>query len=87
MRQLVFDSGAFDSFCQWATVDKKIFNKIMELLKTIDRTPFDGIGKPEPLKFNKSGYWSRRINDEHRLVYKVDEQRIYIASCRGHYNK
>jgi len=85
MKQLVFDSGAFDNFCQWATVDKKIFKKILELLKTIDRTPFDGIGKPEPLKFNKSGYWSRKINDEHRLVYKVDEQRIYIVSCKGHY--
>jgi len=85
MKQLVFDSGAFDNFCQWATVDKKIFKKILELLKTIDRTPFDGIGKPEPLKFNKSGYWSRKINDEHRLVYKVDEQRICIVSCKGHY--
>jgi len=85
MKQLVFDSGAFDNFCQWATVDKKIFKKILELLKTIDRTPFDGIGKPEPLKFNKSGYWSRKINDEHRLVYKVDDQRIYIVSCKGHY--
>jgi len=85
MKQLVFDNGAFDNFCQWATVDKKIFKKILELLKTIDRTPFDGIGKPEPLKFNKSGYWSRKINDEHRLVYKVDDQRIYIVSCKGHY--
>jgi toxin YoeB len=85
MKQLVFDSGAFDNFCKWATVDKKIFKKILELLKSIDRTPFDGIGKPEPLKFNKSGYWSRKINDEHRLVYKVDEQRIYIVSCQGHY--
>jgi toxin YoeB len=85
MKQLVFDSGAFDNFCQWATVDKKIFKKILELLKSINRTPFDGIGKPEPLKFNKSGYWSRKINDEHRLVYKVDEQRIYIVSCKGHY--
>jgi toxin YoeB len=85
MKQLVFDSGAFDNFCQWATVDKKIFKKMLELLKSIDRTPFDGIGKPEPLKFNKSGYWSRKINDEHRLVYKVDEQRIYIVSCKGHY--
>lgn len=84
MRQLIFDSNAFNDFCQWATIDKKIFNKIQELLKTIDRTPFDGIGKPEPLKFNKS-YWSRRINDEHRIVYKVDEHRIYIASCKGHY--
>lgn len=85
MRQIVFEGGAFDNFCQWATVDKKMFKKILELLKTIDRTPFDDIGKPEPLKFNKSGYWSRRINDEHRLVYKVNEQRIYVASCKGHY--
>lgn len=86
MRQLVFHSGAFDDFCHWGIENKKTFTKIMSLIKSIDRTPFRGIGKPEPLKFNRKGYWSRRINDEHRLIYKVDEQNIYIASCRGHYN-
>lgn len=65
----------------------KSFKKILELIKSKKRTPTQGIGKPEPLKFNKSGYWSRRITDEHRLVYKVDNQNnIFIASCKGHYN-
>ncbi|MCA1759223.1 MAG: Txe/YoeB family addiction module toxin [Bacteroidales bacterium] len=85
MRRLVFDSSAFDDFCQWGVENKKVFNKILSLIKNIDRTPFKGIGKPEPLKFNHKGYWSRRINDEHRLIYKVDEQNIQIASCKGHY--
>ena len=87
MRQLTFDSEAFDDFCNWAIYDKQIFKKIMELLKSIKRTPFQGIGKPELLKFNQTGYWSRRITHEHRLVYKVDIQNnIFIASCKGHYN-
>jgi len=59
--------------------------KILNLLKAIERTPFKGTGKPEPLKFSQSGYWSRRINDEHRLVYYVSEDKILIASCKGHY--
>jgi toxin YoeB len=87
MRQLTFDSDAFEDFCNWAVYDKQVFKKILELLKSIKRTPYQGIGKPELLKFNKSGYWSRRITDEHRLVYKVDDHsNILIASCKGHYN-
>lgn len=86
MRQLDFESEAFDDFCNWAIYDKKIFKKIIELLKSVSRTPYQGIGTPEPLKFNKSGFWSRRITDEHRLVYKVDDRNnILIASCKGHY--
>ncbi len=86
MRHLNFENEAFEDFCNWAILDKKLFKKTLELLKSIKRTPYQGIGKPEPLKFNKSGYWSRRITDEHRLVYKVDDDNIYIASCKGHYN-
>jgi toxin YoeB len=87
MRQLIFDNDAFEDFCNWATYDKQIFKKILELIKSIKRTPTQGIGKPEPLKFNESGYWSRRITQEHRLVYKVDNQNnVFIASCKGHYN-
>ena len=87
MRQLIFDSGAFDDFCNWAIYDKQTFKKILELLKSIKRTPFKGIGKPEPLKFDQSGFWSRRITHEHRLIYKVDDQNnILIASCKGHYD-
>jgi toxin YoeB len=85
MRQLVFDNDAFEDFCNWAIYDQKIFRKILELIKSVKRTPFKGIGKPELLKFDKSGYWSRRITDEHRLVYKVIDDRIFIVSCRGHY--
>ena len=87
MRQLKFDGGAFDDFCNWAIYGKKVFKKIVELLKSIKRTPYQGIGKLELLKFNQSGYWSRRITNEHRLVYKVDEKgNIFIASCKGHYS-
>ncbi|MEN6455415.1 MAG: Txe/YoeB family addiction module toxin [Prolixibacteraceae bacterium] len=87
MSGLTFDSNAFDDFCNWAIYDKKVFQKILELLKSIKRTPFQGIGKPEPLKFRQSGYWPRRITDEHRLVYKVDDKgTIFIASCKGHYD-
>jgi toxin YoeB len=87
MSRLTFDSDAFDDFCNWAVYDKKIFKKILELLKSIKRSPFQGIGKPEALKFSQSGYWSRRITDEHRLVYKVDDNgSIFIASCKGHYD-
>ncbi len=87
MKQFTFDSGAFDDFCNWAVYDKKVFKKILELLKSIKRTPYQGIGKPELLKFNHSGYWSRRITNEHRIIYKVDEHNnIFIASCKGHYD-
>ena len=87
MRQLNFDSEAFDDFCNWAIYDKQIFKKILQLLKSIKRTPFQGIGKPELLKFDQRGYWSRRTTHEHRLVYKVDDQNnIFITSCKGHYN-
>lgn len=86
MRTINFDNDAFDDFCNWAIYDKKVFKKIVELLKSIKRTPYKGIGKPEALKFNKSGYWSRRITLEHRLIYKVDaKNNIFIASCKGHY--
>ena len=87
MRQLTFDSEAFDDFCNWAIYDKQIFKKILELLKSIRRTPIQGIAKPEPLRFDQTGYWSRRITLEHRLVYNVDDQNnIFIASCKGHYD-
>ena len=61
-------------------------NKIVELLKDIERSPFSGIGKPEPLKYELSGFWSRRISDEHRLVYQVTDQEIFVAACKGHYD-
>ena len=87
MRKIVFDNDAFEDFCNWAVYVKKVFRKIIELIKSINRTPNKEIGKPEALKFNKSGYWSRRISHEHRLIYKVEKNdSIYIASCKGHYD-
>ena len=78
-RRVIFESGAFEDFTEWAQLDKKL-HKIVELLKDIDRSPFAGLGKPEPLKHDLSGFWSRRINDEHRLVYTVTDDEIIIAA-------
>jgi len=80
-----FEETAFADYLQWAEEDKKIFKKINALITEIKRTPFKGTGKPEPLKGNWSGYWSRRITLEHRLVYKVLSNQIIIASCKYHY--
>ncbi len=67
--------------------DRKLLQRINQLIQESTRTPFAGTGKPEPLKANLSGYWSRRINSEHRLVYRVADTKIVIVSCRFHYNK
>ncbi|MEH2422695.1 MAG: Txe/YoeB family addiction module toxin [Nostoc sp.] len=85
MKKVAFEPEAFEQLGQWATEDKKIFKKILELIKDIQRDPFVGIGKPEPLKYELQGYWSRRITDEHRLVYKVQEDLLIILTCKYHY--
>ncbi len=85
MKQVAFEEKAFEDFTNWASQDKKLYKKIIALIKDIKRSPFLGLGKPEPLKHELSGYWSRRINDEHRLVYKVTDTMIIIASCKYHY--
>lgn len=85
-RKIVFESSAFTDFNDWAKLDKKLQRKIIELIKDIDRHPFQGLGKPEALKHDLSGYWSRRINQEHRLVYKVTNNEIIILSCKYHYS-
>lgn len=83
---ITFTPKAFDTYREWATTDKQIFKKINELIHSIDSTPFEGIGKPEPLKYQLKGCWSRRINDEHRLVYQVtNENEIIILQCKYHY--
>ena len=82
---IAFDPEAFQQFQDWASEDKKIFKKIGELIKDTSRTPYQGLGKPEGLKHGLSGYWSRRITDEHRLVYKVENDTIFIVSCKFHY--
>jgi len=83
--KIIFSELAWDEYLYWQKTDKKILNRINELIKVITRTPFEGVGKPEPLKHSLSGYWSRRINDEHRLVYKIEDDQMLIAQCRLHY--
>ena len=85
MNRFTFSKNAWEEYLSWQKEDKKILRKINELIKDIQRTPFDGIGKPEPLKYDLTGYWSRRINREHRLVYKIQDDELIIASCRFHY--
>lgn len=85
MRKIAFLTRSFDEFNQWAIEDKKIYSKIVTLIKDIQRDPFSGLGKPEALKHNLSGLWSRRINQEHRLVYRVSDDEIVIVSCKFHY--
>jgi toxin YoeB len=80
-----FKSEALQDFFAWHNENKQIFKKIFELITDIQRHPFEGIGKPEPLKHQFSGCWSRRLNLEHRLVYRISEERIEIISCRFHY--
>ena len=84
-RRLVFEASAFEDFNHWVIADKKLYKKIVALIKDIDRSPFSGLGKPEALKYDLKGYWSRRINQEHRLVYKVTDTEIIIVACRYHY--
>jgi toxin YoeB len=85
MRNVAFTRDAFLEYNQWFFTDENLFVRIQELVRDIDRDPFKGIGKPEALKGNWSGYWSRRINQEHRLIYKVSDTQILIVKCKGHY--
>lgn len=83
--KLIFSDNAWEDYLFWQKTDKKILRRINNIIKEIKRNPFEGIGKPEPLKHALSGYWSRRINDEHRIVYKVSSDAILIAQLRYHY--
>lgn len=76
---------AWEEYLFWLKEDKKILKRINDLIKDIDRNKNKGIGKPEALRFELFGFWSRRINSEHRLIYKIENNSIYIISCRGHY--
>ncbi len=80
-----FSDDAWEDYLYWQAHDKKILRKINRLIKEIARSPFEGIGDPEPLKHNWSGYWSRRITIEHRIVYRVQGDTLLIAQCRYHY--
>ncbi|MBL4775617.1 MAG: Txe/YoeB family addiction module toxin [Mariprofundus sp.] len=83
--RLTFSSRAWEEYLYWQKADKRILKRINLLVKDIQRSPYDGIGKPEQLKHGLSGYWSRRINDEHRLVYKCKKNTVLIAQLRYHY--
>ena len=82
---LIFSSKAWEDYLYWQEIDKPQVKRINILIKAILQNPFEGIGKPEPLKHSLSGYWSRRINDEHRIVYKVTDGDLFIAQLRYHY--
>jgi toxin YoeB len=83
--KLIFAEKAWDDYLYWQKTDKKILNRINTLINIIKRQPFEGIGKPEQLKHALSGYWSRRINDEHRMVYKINDDSLLLAQLRFHY--
>lgn len=82
---LTWSEEAWEDYLYWQDADKRMVKKINALIKDVLRTPFEGKGKPEPLKHNLSGFWSRRITEEHRLVYAIAEDAILIAACRYHY--
>lgn len=86
MREIQFTKIAFEQYIEWQKNDKTMYTRINKLILETLRTPFEGTGKPEPLKHEFKGYWSRRINDEHRLVYRVEEGYLKIISCKLHYN-
>ena len=87
MMKITFSKNAWEDYVYWQTEDKRTLKKINTLIKDIQRTPYEGIGKPEPLKFDLAGYWSRRIDLEHRLVYQIEDLNILIYACRFHYDK
>ncbi len=84
--KIIFSKNAWEDYLSWQKEDKKTRRKINELIKDIQRTPFEGKGKPEPLKYDLAGYWSRRIDLEHRLVYQYRNNEILIYACRFHYD-
>ncbi len=82
---LEFTPESWDDYRYWQKNDKKLLRRVNELIKEIQRAPFEGIGKPEPLKYNIQGCWSRRLDQEHRIVYEIEDEVIRIISCRFHY--
>lgn len=85
VKEIKWDFDAWEEYLYWQEADKKILKRINQLIKDISRNPFDGIGKPEPLKGNLTGLWSRRIDEEHRIVYMLEGETVLIFSCKGHY--
>ena len=85
--KVVFSARAWDDYLWWQQQDRKMVRRINQLIRDVLRNGNEGIGKPEPLKHGFQGYWSRRINDEHRLVYKVVDDEVRVAACRYHYER
>lgn len=85
--RIVFSKNAWEDYTSWLQIDKKMLKKINDLIKDIQGNPHSGIGKPEPLKYDLAGYWSRRIDQEHRIIYQVNDNGIRIISCKYHYDK
>jgi toxin YoeB len=85
MNNVFFTATAWEQYIDWQSQDKKTLKRINLLIKDMQRNPFDGIGKPEPLKENLTGFWSRRIDDKHRIIYNLELNTINIISCYGHY--
>ena len=83
----LWTDAAWEDYVWWQSHDKKMLKRINQLIKDIDRSPFEGIGKPEPLRFELSGKWSRRIDERNRLIYQVDGNTVFFYSCRDHYTK
>lgn len=85
--KITFSQNAWEDYTSWQSEDKKILKKINSFIKDIQRNPYEGIGKPEPLKYDLAGLWSRRIDRDHRLVYQIIKNELLIYSCRYHYDK
>ena len=83
--KLLFADAAWDDYEHWLKTDRRMLDRINKLIREVQREPFTGVGKPEPLKHALAGYWSRRINDEHRMVYRVQDDTLWIAQVRYHY--
>ena len=85
MIKVWFDK-AWEEYVEWQSLDKKLLKRLNDLLKEIERNPFSGKGKPEPLKGDRKGFWSRRLDDYHRIVYKIEDGKLHILQCFGHYD-
>jgi toxin YoeB len=86
MMRITFSTNSWEEYTSWQAEDKQVLKKINSLIKDIQKHPYEGLGKPEPLKYDLAGFWSRRIDREHRLVYQVVNQEILIYSCKYHYD-
>lgn len=86
MKRITFSKNAWEDYLSWQKEDKKMLRRINELIRDIQRLPFEGIGKPEPLKYDLSGFWSRRIDLEHRLIYQYQDEEVLIYACKFHYD-